>query len=590
MQGRVKWAEGPRKNALFTQPSLSRFRHRALIAMLFAFTLFTLYTLYGHTIGKPIPYSQNPRTPLIVQLPDQGTFRGTQVLSTLTKTPLNSPVDAWLGIEYATQPVGDQRFAPPQWPHRFNGTKDANEYGPICIQNPASTSLPQSEACLNLNVYRTSGVPFSRKLPVLVFIHGGSFVGGSGQSFDGAAFVSKSNEPVMVVTLQYRLGALGSLPSALFEDEGLLNLGILDQRLALQFLQKYMSSFGGDPEGITLAGQSAGGHSVGIHLFHNYGSDAGKPLFSQAILSSGSPTARAFPPATYPLYQRQFQEFMDALQCPTSPNDEALKCLKSVDVSVIQSQQAKMYSASEYNITWPFQPVSPGPLLEKKGSQSGEDGTFFKIPILISSTTDEGKLFAPQNLTTTGHFLGFLQNMNPGLTDEDLRDLETLYPDPDDSASPYANSPISTQFNRISAAYGDYSYICPVQETAYRLSKAEVPVYKARFNTPNNAPDWQGVPHASDAQYFNGLSTVQFPEVSDLYSSYWASFVVSGDPNAYAIGDAPKWGAYEGLGAGELKVGSLNGTGTAMEEEGEGIRMEQCAWWRDPERMQRLNK
>jgi carboxylesterase type B len=180
--------------------------------------------------------------------------------------------------------------------------------------------------------------------------------------------------------------------------------------------------------------------------------------------------------------------------------------------------------------------------------------------------------------------------VNPGLTQQDLKDLETLYPSPKTPDSPYANSTKSKQFKRITAAYGDYSYICPVQDAAYRLAKAGVPVYKARWNTPNGGEEWQGVPHASDALYFNGIPNVQFPEISEMYSSYWASFVVSGDPNKYAVEGAPTWELYKGVGGKALKVGSRNGTDTRMEDEGEGIRMEACAWWRDPERMKRLKK
>jgi acetylcholinesterase len=568
---------------------LLRLRTRLLATAMFLTTLILFYSFYAATLAKPVPYSKFPRTPLIANLPGYGTLKGTQVLKTSgSGIELAKPVDAWLGVEYATQPVGALRFTPPTWPKAFNGTRDASQYGPICIQNPGS--LPQDEACLSLNVYRSSGVSYSQKLPVMMFIHGGSFVGGHGRSFDGAAFVNRSSQPVMVVTMQYRLGALGSLPSKLMEEEGLLNLGMLDQKLCLQFLQRYISYFGGDNEKVTVAGQSAGGHSVGIHLFHDYAQDAGKPLFHQAILSSGSPTARAFPSATYPLYERQFLDFMSYIQCPTSPNSASLACLRSVDIGAIQKKSADLYSSSEFNITWPWQPVSPGPLLEKRGSQSGIDKSFFKVPTLITSVTDEGKAFAPKNLTTTTHFTSFLRTMNPGLTDADLLELEMLYPNPDDVNSPYASSPISYQYNRIAAAVGDYGYICPVQSTARLLADAGAPVYKARFNTPNGAPAWQGVPHASDAAYFNGVPNVQFPALSELYSSYWASFVVSGNPNTYSAHGAPDWYQYKGLGGGELKVGSANATGTMMEEEKQGIRMVPCAWWNNPERMARLNK
>ncbi|KAF2648118.1 alpha/beta-hydrolase [Lophiostoma macrostomum CBS 122681] len=560
---------------------------------MFCASVFILWYLYASTLGKPIPYTQKPKNPLLAHVPGLGKFRGTQVLTTENDSSnLMTPVDAWLGLEYAKQPVGDLRFAPPEWPHAVNGTVDADQFGPACIQDPSRNGSPQSEACLNFNVWRTTGVPLATKLPVLVFFHGGSFVSGDGKGFDGGNFVSKSVKPIMVVTMQYRLGALGSLPSALFEEEGLLNLGLLDQRLFLEFLQKYISHFGGNPKAITLAGLSAGGHSVGIHLFHDYGSDKGKPLFAQAIMSSSSPTARSFPEATADLYVRQFQEFMDYVDCPTTPNSDALDCLRSVDISLIQAKSASMYRDSEFNITWPWQPVSPGPLLEKRGSESGFDRTFFKIPILVSSSTDEGKLFAPQNLSSTQNFTSFMANMNPGFNSDDLADLESLYPDPEDPSSPYYDSPLSVEFNRVSAAYGDYAYICPVEETAALYAALDLPVYKARFNTPNGAASYMGVSHASDNGYFQGLPNVQFPEISDLYSAYWASFVVSGSPNTYRVEGAPEWNRYKGVGGKELKVGSEDGTGTGVELEGDddGIRVPQCKWWRDPDRMERLKK
>ncbi|KAF2015297.1 alpha/beta-hydrolase [Aaosphaeria arxii CBS 175.79] len=579
-------------------------RKRTVIATIMAFfpLVFLLLGLSGWSFGNSnVPWSKLPKRPLIVTLPGYGSFKGTQILATYgSKTALRAPVDAWLGINYAKPPVEDLRFAQPKWPDAFNGTQDAVKFGPICIQN-AGWNV-QSEDCLNFNVFRTAGIPFSRKLPVFAYVHGGAFVMGNGRGFDGAAFVAQSQRPIMVVTFQYRLGALGSLPSKLFEEENLLNLGLLDQRLMLDFIQEYIGQFGGNPDEVTLGGQSAGAHSVGIHLFHNYRGDKGNPLFARAILSSGSPIARTFPEATYPIYERQFTQFMEYLSCPLTPNDKALECLRAAPTSDIQHISQTIYKASEYNITWPWQPVSPGPLLEKRGSDSGRDGSFFKVPIIISSTTDEGKLFAPKDLTTTEQFTAFMGNVNPGLTKDDLADLIDLYPDPENETSPYHNSPISTQFNRISAAYGDYSYICPVQDTADVMAKSKLkdrspPVYKARFNTPNWAPDWQGVPHASDGAYFNGVPNVQYPDISTLYASYFASFVVSGDPNKYSIDSAPIWDRYEGTGGSELVVGSLEGLGTAIEIEGDvdtagkqGIRMDACAWWRDPDRMDRLRK
>jgi acetylcholinesterase len=575
-------------------------KRRLTIIMIFSGSTILLFWYFGaFGYARPYPPDQNPQHPsqpvpsrpdgeLVVTLPGYGSFQGTQVLTSLKKvTTFSSPVDAWMNVEYSTQPIGKGRFKPVTWPEPFEGTRDATSNGPACFQNMYG-SLGQSEACLTVNVYRPSGVAMEKKLPAMVFLHGGSFVVGSHKSFDSALFVEKSTEPLMVVTVQYRLGVLGSLPGKFMEEEGLLNLGIRDQKMALDFLQKYIGDFGGDKDQITLGGQSAGGHSVGIHLFHNYGEDAEKPLFSKAIMSSGSPTARAFPGVDYPLYKRHVADIMDYLNCPESPSSAALECLQGAEADDIQFMSTSLYNAHNYNITWPWQPVSPGPLLGKRGSTSGEDGTFFKVPLLISSTTDEGKAFAPQDLRTNDEYLAFWKTLVPGLTAQDLEDLQTLY---SNSTATEAGSLgyVSDQFERVAAAYGDYSYICPVQDAASRLSASGASVYKARFNTPNYAPTFMGVPHASDASYFNGQPGVQFPEIAEVYSAYWASFVVSGDPNTHRLGSSVKWEKYEESGR-QLVVNPPTKGGANMEDESAGIRVEQCKWWRDEERAKRLNK
>ena len=534
--------------------------------------------------------------PLVVELPGYGKFRGTKVVKNRKDVTLDKSTDAWLGIEYSTQPAGEHRFGIPDWPAQFKDTKDATQYGKTCMQNWGWDPDKHTEACLTMNIYRPSGIPFYKKLPVFVFFHGGSFVIGDGRALDGATFVSKSKEPLMVVTVQYRLGALGSFPSKLFEEEGLLNLGMRDQRQSLEFLQKYLPNFGGDSDRVTIGGQSAGAHAVGLHLFHDYGDTEGKKLFSQAIIASGGPTARSFPSPEYPLNERYYKEFMNKVKCPTeakSTNNETMECLRNVPMDKLRLASGQIYTASNYNITWPWQPSHPGPLLEKSGSQSGVDGTFFKVPLLITSVTDEGKMFAPKNLETNTQFTSFMSNLLPGLNSTDLDELEHLYPDPSNGKGPYSSHVgrlVSTQFERISAAYGDYSYICPVQETAHRLALADAPVYKARFNTPNRSSPHMGVPHASDTQYFNGHAHVQFPEVAEIYHSYYASFVVSGDPNTYKVVKAPTWDRYKGEGGDQLAVGNAERGGVVIEKESKGIRTEECKWWRDEERMKRLNK
>lgn len=581
--------ETPRKRpALVWRPFWKRNDRRIAIASVVTVLLLLIVVGWQRRHSRR-PTLEEPAAPLLVTLPGYGTFKGVRVVKTIRKKKdIEQPVDAWLNVQYSTQPVNENRFAPPDWPQPFEGTRDATDYGPACMQNWGFDAKAQGEDCLNFNLFRPSGIPLETKLPVLVWLHGGAFVGGSARHFDGPTFVARSQEPIIVVTVQYRLGVLGSFPSKLFEEEGLLNLGIRDQRMLLEFMQRYLPNFGGDPDRVTLGGQSAGAHSVGIHLFHSYGGDESKKLFSQAILASGAPTARSFPPAQYPLYERQFQQLMDHLKCPISGhNSDMLACLRGTSLPDIQAISSQIFKSTTYNITWPWQPVSPGPLLEKLGSRSGIDGTFFKIPVLVTSCTDEGTFFAPKNLTTDEHFTKFMANLLPGLTDADLAELATLYPDPSDGTGPYVKSPHSTQWARVSAAFGDYSYICPVQETAVRLASAGAPVYKARFNVPNGGSD---VPHAADNPYFNGLTSARHQEVADIYSSYYASFIAAGDPNKFASEGAPSWDRYWNLGSGELAVSTRKSGGISMEEERAGIRMKQCAWWRDEERMVRIHK
>jgi acetylcholinesterase len=538
-----------------------------------------------------------------VHLQDYGSFSGTTINETYSGHALPQAVDAWLGMDYASQPVGHRRFTPSSWPSPFNGTKYATSYGKACIQE-LSSSLPlelQDEACLNFNVYRTPGVPLEQKLPVLVWIHGGSFYAGSYKSFDGASFAASSPAPIVVVNFHYRVNSFGSLPSRLLNEEGLSNINIRDQRLFLEFVQKHIHSFGGDAENVTIGGRSAGGHSVGIHYFHNYGADAdSKPLFARAIHQSGSVTSRAFPKSDLPLYVSQYQEYMGALGCPSNgTNAEALRCLRSVDANEIRNVSTTIFRKYELDWAWAFQPVQGGELFERSGSASGVNGTFFHVPTISSTLTNEARFWRTGAFETNSEVLDFIQNVSPALNQTDLSLIEALYPDPAQYAdSPYANSPNSTQYARFQAAMSDYAYICPGQETAYRTSSAGVPTWKLHFNTNNSFPAWQGIPHTADTAYTWNDPSTQYPEISRIYHAYLASFVLTGDPNTYRLEGTPEWDAYKPGGYGlasepgkQLLVepgasGIVSGTRIELDES----RREQCLFWRDPERAPRLNK
>ncbi|KAF1849099.1 alpha/beta-hydrolase [Cucurbitaria berberidis CBS 394.84] len=535
---------------------------------------------------------------LQVTLPGYGSFVGTTVTQTLTKQLLPATVNAWLGIDYASQPVGERRFAPVGPPASFSGVKNASQYGLACTQDPANIVYKLDEACLSMNVFSPQNISSTAKLPVLIWVHGGSFVSGSARSFDGAAFAANAKEPIVVVTFNYRINSLGFLPSPVFERQGLLNLGLLDQELLFKFVQRYISAFGGDPARVTIGGRSAGAHSVGIHLFHNY-NKTDSPLFSQAILQSGSVTARAFPNASYPLYQAQFSRYLGLVGCSgvaNSTDTAILSCLRGAPISAIQNAGALLYAESEYAITWPFQPTLGGPLLEQAGSTSGINGQFFNIPTITTNVRDEAKYFTPGDIETNDRFLTYLKNLIPGLSTKDLSELEALYPDPaGDVNGPYANSPNTTQYDRLSAALSDFMYICAGQETAIRMSSAGAPVYKLHFTVNNTLPAWKGIPHTTDTKYTwaepGGKSGVQYPEVGKLLHGYFSDFVALGDPNAGNRTGVPKWPKYvddnaNGLPGLQLRMEAFGNSRV----EGDAIRRKQCEWWRDEERAARLEK
>jgi acetylcholinesterase len=189
----------------------------------------------------------------------QGTFVGVTV-----PIDIRISVDEFLGIPYATQPVGSGRFQPVDLPPSSDKIFDATYYGANCMQASGNLGSNEREDCLYLNVYRPTHMPFNKTLPVVVFFHGGSFVAGSSKSRNMEAVVAWSSEPIIAVSVNYRLGALGFLAGSVIARAGTLNLGLLDQVKSLEWVQTNIKEFGGDPSRVTLLGDSAGAHAVSV--------------------------------------------------------------------------------------------------------------------------------------------------------------------------------------------------------------------------------------------------------------------------------------------------------------------------------------
>ncbi|XP_018431316.1 PREDICTED: cocaine esterase-like, partial [Nanorana parkeri] len=216
-----------------------------------------------------------------------GKLRG----KTVTAKAADRTVHAFYGVPFAKPPVGPLRFAASGAPENWNGVREATEHPPMCVQDPAIMKNlidvfkakfvipPTSEDCLYLNVFTPGDRGQDAKLPVMVFIHGGALVMGAAMMFEGSAL--SAHENVVVVSIQYRLGILGFFSSGDSQAAG--NYGFLDQVEALRWVKENIADFGGDPDSVTIFGESAGGVSVSALVL----SPLAKGLFHRAIAESG---------------------------------------------------------------------------------------------------------------------------------------------------------------------------------------------------------------------------------------------------------------------------------------------------------------
>ena len=233
--------------------------------------------------------------------------------------------DAFLGLPYAAPPVGNLRWRPPQAPAGWRGVRDATQFAPSCPQAPSLFAPPPpfSEDCLYLNVYtRALRDSHRSNRPVLVWIHGGGFTEDGGRNYDGSKLAA---DGAVVVTINYRLGALGFLahPALASRPGGPAgNYGLMDQQAALRWVRHNIGEFGGNPDDVTIAGQSAGGVSVLAQLV----SRGSRGLFERAIVESG-----AFALTQQPLAQAEAfgETFAKKVGCANQTAD----CLRHVPVA-----------------------------------------------------------------------------------------------------------------------------------------------------------------------------------------------------------------------------------------------------------------
>ena len=467
-------------------------------------------------------------------------------------------VDQWLGIRYAASPAGVGRWAPPKPPASYGPPQDpynATQFGAPCPQNisqfgnsiplpipPNTVPVPGSadrEDCLFLNIY----VPADRRpdrgepLPVLFWIHGGSNQFGEGSGYDPTPLVTQGH--IIVVTINYRLGALGWLAHSLLDRDvanSSGNYGLMDQQFAMRWVNRNIAAFGGDPRKVTIAGESAGGLDSCSHL----ASPTAAGLFRAAIIESGCIISQV-PQAL--LEEVSGDSFVNALKCTT------LACLQAAPVSAVL--------AAELPLSWAVVVGSNVQTLPKAPQQAFSDGAFNKVPVIQGTNLDEGRLFIPllNGVVTSSNYASVVASLFAADANPPLTTIESHYP----IANYLTDGATAAPGEAVSAIVTDSLFACTAR-TADQLLSKNVPVWAYEFND-TKAPELFNLPtafpygatHASELQFIFDpdaffpnvdypVSTNPFPlspaeqGLSREMVRYWTNFVTTLDPNFSGTG------------------------------------------------------
>ncbi|XP_074497801.1 acetylcholinesterase-like [Sebastes fasciatus] len=457
-------------------------------------------------------------------------------------------VRAFLGIPYGKPPVGKKRFSAPEPVERWEGVRDAIKFLNTCYQVPDKSNpgfkgtemwnpnTPLSEDCLYLNVWSPQPKPLSLA-PVLVWIYGGGFTSGTSSLdvYDGR-FLSKS-EGVVVVSMNYRLGAFGflSLPdNKNFQS----NAGLLDQRLALRWVANNIASFGGDSKKVTLFGESAGSASVGLHLL----SPGSQDLFQRAVMQSGAPNA---PWATISQDEawRRSMKLATLLGCPQSPPAALEACLQQADAKEITSKQHDVFIKPSA-IALPFVPLADGDFLPDEIEVLLSTGTLPKKEVLFGLNKDEGTYFVNygvpgvtlnQSLVTRNEFQKGVAMLMPHASDVTRDAAIFQYTDWTDVNNGTKNRDL------LASLYGGQMFFCPVLEFAHRYSQRGGKSFLYHFDhrsSGNPWPEWMGVMHGDEINFVFGMPlnaslgyTKNEVNMTKKFMKHWGNFARTGNPS-----------------------------------------------------------
>ncbi|MBB5211194.1 carboxylesterase/lipase family protein [Microbulbifer hydrolyticus] len=451
---------------------------------------------------------------------------------------------AFRGIPYAEPPLGDLRFAPPQPAAAHTGVLQASDFGPNCAQaGGVMGGASDSEDCLYLNVYTPEE---SENLPVMVWIHGGAFISGSGgEEYTPARLVA---EDMVVVTLNYRLGALGFLahPTLTAEQSGSSGAyGLLDQKLALEWVQANIAEFGGNPNNVTIFGESAGGHSV-LSLV---ASPLTAGLFHKVIVQSG-----AYLPTQISL------DIAEQLGSATFDECADTACLRALSVEEILARQQGLTDGTGVN------PNYGSEILPQHSIESAlSSGNYQPVPVLMGTNLDEYTLFVG---------IDALSGVTPPTAEDYHAEIGALIGQPAESPAVVGIAsfyPLDLYGGNVWQAMGaigtDAVFACNALRQATQLSPmAATYVYEfadreAPLTILPLRPEGLelGASHAFEIPYIWGSeaafreigATDEQVELSQRMIRYWTRFARNGDPN----GDSgAHWPAFD-VGAQFMQLG-----------------------------------
>lgn len=454
-------------------------------------------------------------------------------------------IAAFKGIPYAAPPVGPLRWREPQPPVSWPGMRDATAVGPICVQplaggDPGVGPLPMSEDCLTLNVW--SPEDRDAPLPVMVWIHGGALINGSGTAvlYDGAALARRG---VVVVTINYRLGRLGFFAhpalSAEAGGEGLVgNYGLADMVASLEWVRGNIAAFGGDPGNVTVFGESAGGAAV-LRLMIV---EPAQGLFHRAVVQSG--LGREEGTLVYrgrddrPSLEDRGVAFAEGLGLVDATVDQ----LRALPAGALLTPPPGFYGGDLLVID----DYDGGGLVGEDVEPAFAAGLQAPVPLIIGTNSDEFGGIRPGDMSPW-------REIDAALTGAERSALTASY----GGADGYDTGVVS-----------DLAFNEPARRLARLHARAGHPTWLYRFDVVAAAMPGvlSGAPHASERPYvFDTLSTVAWPvgerdrQAATVMADYWTGFAKTGDPNG---GGRPIWPEYRAM-PGQLLMFSNDGPAAA---------------------------